>query len=211
MYKIFFKERVLLLTNQIDAVLTPDFSAIHKLGSEGELKKFIQDFLSHESHKEAYIYHHNEVELFRRLKKHFKYIPAAGGLVWDRNKKKFLGLHRRGCNDLPKGKLEKGETFETAAIREVSEECNIGHLQILRPLKSTFHIYHLNNLPILKETKWFEMIYHGEKAPSPQKEEDINQVKWIGPENIESFLENTYPSIKDLIKISFDNFAKFKI
>ena len=58
-------------------------------------------------------------------------VRAAGGLVWRRSARGLeLALIRRsrhGDNEwsLPKGKLDPGETFEEAAVREVEEETGI--------------------------------------------------------------------------------------
>jgi len=203
MYKIFFKDRALILTNRIDSVLTTNFGAIHKLGSEAELKKFLRNFENNEKQKEAFIYHHNEFELLQRVRKCYKNLPAAGGLVWNPPHNAFLGITRRGRSDLPKGKVEPDETFEKAAIREVQEECNIDdNLRIQRPLISTFHIYYIDEVPILKETRWFEMIYNGQKNPSPQTEEDITRIEWIHLQNIDKFVRNAFPSVKDVIETS---------
>ncbi len=53
-------------------------------------------------------------------------IRAAGGLVWRRDTRgwKLAIVHRPKYEDwsLPKGKLANGETWLTAAIREVREE-----------------------------------------------------------------------------------------
>lgn len=52
-------------------------------------------------------------------------ILAAGGLVWrDRAHTELLVVHRSRYDDwsLPKGKLDDGETFVGAALREVNEE-----------------------------------------------------------------------------------------
>ena len=204
MYKIFFKDRALFLTKHIDSVLTPDFGAIHKLGSDGELKKFLRDFENNEKRKEAFIYHYNEFELLQRVRKCYKNLPAAGGLVWNPARDAFLGITRRGRNDLPKGKVEPDETFEAAAIREVQEECNIESLCIKRPLISTFHIYYIDEVPILKETMWFEMIYNGNKNPSPQKEEDITAVEWVNLQNIDKFVRNAFPSVREVIETSLN-------
>ncbi len=202
MYKIFFKDRAIILTDHIDADLGPDFGAIHKLGSEGELKNFLSNFEANENLNEAVIYHHNKHELFRRFRGYFKNLQAAGGVVLNLNKDSFLTIIRRNRPDLPKGKVELNETFEEAAVREVSEECGINPTEILAPLGNTFHTYYIGNQHILKETRWFEMIYRGDKEPTPQKEEDITQVKWLPISEAKQFAQKTYPSIKEIINTS---------
>lgn len=200
MYKIFFKDRVIFLTDHIDAALDRDFGAIHKLGSKGELKKFIENFEANEDRMEAFIYHHDKQELLKRFRECFENIPAAGGLVWNKNKDHILTIVRRGRHDLPKGKREVNETSENAAIREVNEECGIENAEILTELGSTFHTYRLKDAFILKETRWFEMIYRGSTSPIPQDEEDITLVKWLPVNEVEQLAKETYSSINEVIK-----------
>lgn len=127
----------------------------------------------------------------------FTLIAAAGGKV--RNlKKELLWIKRLGKWDFPKGKIEEGETIETAAVREVEEECGIVDLQILKPLPSTYHIYKLKNSLILKQTFWFEMKTSDNSELVPQLEEDIEQAVWMSEENSFKALQNTYPSIRRL-------------
>jgi 8-oxo-dGTP pyrophosphatase MutT (NUDIX family) len=55
-----------------------------------------------------------------------KVILAAGGVVQD--PKGFIAIvYRKTQNDwsLPKGKLDQGETFEAAAVREIYEETGV--------------------------------------------------------------------------------------
>ncbi len=66
----------------------------------------------------------NYPRLKEYLKKKFKIVKAAGGLVV-KKKKKFLMIYRMKKWDLPKGKKEKMETYKEAAVREVGEECNV--------------------------------------------------------------------------------------
>ncbi len=200
MYKIFFKDRVVILTERIDSDLTSSFNGIHKLGSDGELKKFLTDFEKDETRQKAIIYHHNEYELFQRFRSCYKNLMAAGGLIWNPEKSAFLTMHRLGRPDLPKGKLEKDETFEEAAVREVEEECGIKHPEILSAIGSSFHVYQLGATSILKETRWFEMIYHGTTDPVPQYEENISEINWVSTNNIDEFASTTYPSIREVLK-----------
>ena len=103
--------------------------------------------------------------------------------------------------DLPKAKLEKGEKIEEAAVREVEEECAVNGLQITKALNDTFHIYHIKENPILKQTYWFEMQTDFEGELIPQTEEGIEEVKWVGKKELESLvLKNTYASIADFLR-----------
>ena len=49
-------------------------------------------------------------------------IQAAGGLVWRGGRLAVIHRPKRRDWSLPKGKLESGETFPDAAVREVAEE-----------------------------------------------------------------------------------------
>ena len=49
------------------------------------------------------------------------FIQAGGGLV-ENEKGEILFMFRKGKWDLPKGKLDPGESYESCALREVQEE-----------------------------------------------------------------------------------------
>ncbi len=198
MYKVFFKDRIVFLTNNIERDLSSDFGAIFKYSNNKELNDFILNFESREEIKKAFIYHHDLDELFEHFLDCFKFIYAAGGVV--KNKAgQILFIHRLGVWDLPKGKAEKGETIEETAIREVEEECSISSLQITKTLAPTFHTYRLKGKLILKKTFWYEMSYSGTETPQPQTEEDITQVKWMNKEDVNEAKKNTYPSIIEVL------------
>ncbi len=200
MYKIFFKDRAIILTDHIDSDLGRKFGAIHKLGSDGELRRFLAEFEANDERQEVFIYHHNQRELLSRVKNCYDNIAAAGGLVMDEPNQHFLAINRRGRPDLPKGKAEPGESFEETARREVSEECGIGPPEIVKTLGPSFHIYYPGEKPVLKETRWFEMKDHSRKKPAPQVEEEITSVDWLPVSEAGRFADETFPSIKEIIK-----------
>ncbi|KGL64179.1 NUDIX hydrolase [Polaribacter sp. Hel1_85] len=121
-------------------------------------------------------------------------IPAAGGLVLN-PKKEVLFIFRNGVWDLPKGWLEKGETIETAAIREVEEECGIFNLKLIKPLETTYHIYFHKGIK-LKQTYWFLMTSDYQKKLIPQIEEGITEVVFKNEIETIDALRNSYENIK---------------
>lgn len=150
----------------------------------------------------------NTEELLLATIKSFHQLPAAGGLL-RRGDGRILFIHRLKKWDLPKGKIEDGESIEDAAIREVEEECGISGVKILKPLPSTYHIYRSPWLPaddnwVWKETRWFEMYYDGNETPVPQTEEDITEIRWFGVDELNEVLANTYGNISSLIRNYLD-------
>lgn len=132
------------------------------------------------------------------FKKKFSYVEAAGGLI--KKQDKFLFIYRLNSWDLPKGKLDKGETIEHAAIRECWEECGVENLSIIKPLLPTFHIYPYKKNFAIKQTYWFKMKTDYNKVLIPQLEENITDVKWFSKKEIkEIVLKNTYFTIRDVV------------
>jgi mutator protein MutT len=127
------------------------------------------------------------------------FIQAGGGLV-ENEQSEVLFIFRRGKWDLPKGKLDKGETLEQCAIREVEEETGISGLQLKRFLLVTEHEYVEKGKKVLKETHWWLMKTHGNQTLIPQEEEDITEIRWIGSSDFSLVLQNTYPAIVDVLK-----------
>jgi len=111
----------------------------------------------------------------------------------------FLAIYRLGKWDLPKGMIEKNESIQEAAVREVQEECGLSSLKIKYEMQPTYHIYELRGKHILKCTYWFVMQYCGEELLVPQLEEDIEKAEWIKIHDMDMFINNTYKSIRDLL------------
>lgn len=127
------------------------------------------------------------------LKSHFKIVKAAGGIV--RKGDKILMIYRLKMWDLPKGKLNNGEKPKKGAVREVQEECGI-KVSVGKKICNTWHTYSLNGKKILKKTSWFAMECLDDSKMVPQKEEDIEEVKWLKTKDLFHGLKDSYQSIQ---------------
>ena len=129
----------------------------------------------------------------------YSLIEASGGVV--RNEEnKMLWIYRLGKWDLPKGKLEKNESFKVAAIREVEEECNV-QAKLAFKLCTTYHTYTQKNQRVLKRTKWYMMHTNQRHKLIPQKEENIEKVEWLSQSEMNKIdLSDTYSSIRYVIQ-----------
>ena len=126
----------------------------------------------------------------------FTLIHAAGGIVSNENNE-ILMIFRYGCWDFPKGKVEKGEDWETAAVREVEEETGLQGITLQNPLPNTYHTYLLHDTPILKITHWYAMQAVAQSLV-PQTEEDISQAVWVARSEVSDRLSDSYLSLKGL-------------
>jgi 8-oxo-dGTP pyrophosphatase MutT (NUDIX family) len=132
----------------------------------------------------------------------FKIIEAAGGIVQN-DEKELLFIFRRGKWDLPKGKMEKGETQEESAVREVEEETGISNLTLKRKVGETYHIYKEKEKDILKISHWF--YFSCKKQPLiAQTEEDITEAIWIPTQEIKKPMLNTFENIRQIMHHFFD-------
>lgn len=126
-------------------------------------------------------------------------IEAAGGYVTN-SRGEALIIFRRGKWDLPKGKIDRGESTEEAAIREVEEECGISGLQIIRKICVTYHCYQLHQQFVLKKTHWFLMHSDFQGILVPQLDEGIKKAEWRSEKNLDDIFENTYPSVIEVFE-----------
>jgi ADP-ribose pyrophosphatase YjhB (NUDIX family) len=145
---------------------------------------------------------HNPYEVFEFFCQYFNVIHAAGGVVRNDNED-MLFIYRLNKWDLPKGKVEKSESPEHTALREVKEETGIKNLKIVKPLSNTYHIYKLNDKKILKIGHWYEMYSNYKGQLTPQLIENITKVEWINKDDISEILEESYQTIKDLIEFHY--------
>lgn len=117
-------------------------------------------------------------QLWADFRGHYRWLPAAGGLVRNSELDRYLFIFRRGYWDLPKGKIEDGENELTAALREVEEETGVSKLVPGKALPTTYHTYrNRKEKRVLKPTYWFGMETNQVELV-PQAEEDIEKAVW---------------------------------
>lgn len=134
---------------------------------------------------------------FKEIFADFIKIKAAGGLV--QRKEKFLLIKRKGLWDIPKGKINKKEPKDVAAVREIAEECGIEGHKITEHLVVTYHTMKLRGQWALKRTDWYMMKYKGPSTVTPQIDEGITKVKWMTEEQMLTIRGRTYGSINEVL------------
>ncbi len=147
----------------------------------------------------VYLYHNDIEELKKYFMNQFKVIEAAGGKVVN-TKNEILFIYREHKWDLPKGKIEKNETIEQAALREVEEETGVKNLTIGKSIETTYHIFKRKNKYQIKLTYWFEMKTGFMGELQPQLEEGITKVEWLNQKQVNEAMKNTYANIELLFK-----------
>lgn len=161
------------------------------------------DLLENTSCPQMNVYGEEIEEIWEDFTHMFRVVEAAGGIVSNKEGK-ILFIHRLGKWDLPKGKIEKDESLEQAALREVEEETSLQELILEEFVNNTFHVYkERNGDRILKTTYWFKMSYVGEKDPVPQTEEGITEVSWKNQDEIQQeVFPKTFQNIKLILQTS---------
>lgn len=195
MYKVFVNEKKLLLSKQSEALeKTLKYESFTTL-------EIALDLLQNTSVKELNVYGEQIDEIWKEFRKLLRIIEAAGGIV-NRPNGDILFIKRLGKWDLPKGKMEKGESREESAVREIEEETSLQNVQLLDFINTTYHIYiERNGDKVLKYTHWFEMNFDGEDTSKPQLEEGITEVAWKNTSQIEAeVFPSTFKNIKLIIK-----------
>lgn len=199
MYRIFHgKHRIYLSKNEETVTrYKPDF--IFKKPNKDQIKEALK--VSKNSTKPLKIVLLGKPDqMLKEVISEFKYKIAAGGIVENKDGNILL-MKRLGKWDLPKGKLEKGETIEECALREIAEETGASGLSVASSFAETYHTYFRNEKWIIKHTHWYIVHCKDDKELIPQIEEDIEHVAWVDYNTIDIVQIDTYPAIRKLLKM----------
>jgi len=203
MYEIYVNDNPLLLMNKEEydqmAPAPEDVLDMRYNGKTKELFRYIDLLEKTKDHAGVWIYGTDGEALFEAFKSLHEIIEAAGGLIYN-TEGQVLAIFRLEHWDLPKGKIDPGETPEIAALREVAEETGLDKATLQEQLPMTWHTYKTKKgKRILKPTYWYRMTTIDTKL-TLQTEEGIITGVWM---SIETLLRDDlgfYRSIKKLLR-----------
>ncbi len=194
MYKVFVNDKPLFLTDKIEKETDFQLFLLDSVDIDKIIIKYFQNKID-----KAFLYHPEQNLILKKLKEKIPVQKAGGGLVFNENEE-VLFIKRNGKWDLPKGGVEKNETMEETAIREVEEETGVGKLSIVKKLPKTYHVFKRNGKYRLKITTWYEMKSTFKGDLIGQAEEGIEEVVWLNRTQIKDAMNNSYENIKLLIE-----------
>ncbi len=192
MYKVFVNQKEIILTSTF-----PKGNGVKVLPLTSTPFKKILRIVRTTRIKRLYLVHDNPKKLLSGFKKKLPVTIAAGGVVQHENGK-LLFIYRKKRWDLPKGKVDKSESLQDAAKREVKEETGVKKIKVGKLAGITYHIFKRNNLYQLKETHWFFMKSSYEGTLVPEVMEEITKASWKNKDKTAKAIKKTYPNIKYL-------------
>lgn len=206
MYKIYINETPLILLDARAVDSLPVADDQHLVARYSGKKKFLLayvDMLEKTDRLQAVTVYSEEYEkLVKDFESLFTILPAAGGVVFNEEGSVLL-IFRRGYWDLPKGKVDRGESIEAAALREVREETGLTQLFLGDSLGTTYHVYRDKaDTRVLKPTYWFKM-NTPQAILTPETEEDIEQAVWTDGEAFLKSGQKTYQNIRIVLEKIF--------
>lgn len=162
-----------------------------------DIRKAVEELEKETTHQGYCFLDKESKKIFQRFVKMHELVIAGGGLVI--REQKLLMIVRLGLWDLPKGKLEKKESFREGAKREVMEECGLKSLELQEKAGVTYHTYTRRGSRKLKRTHWY-FATTGQEQLVPQANEGITHAEWLAAAKVEEALKKTYPGIRDMAK-----------
>ncbi len=198
MYKVFFKNKEIILTNRKTIFYTEKKTQLIDFDAVDHFRQKVTIFLRSKKYHHLIIFSENVTQLKKSFFGLFFQIKAAGGIVFN-SEKEILMIKKNGYWDFPKGKAEKGEKLKTTAVREIKEETNINAVLTKDKPYKTYHIYHYHDELAIKTTYWYEMKQGKKSKPEPEKKEGIEKAKWVDKESAIEKIDKSFLSLKYLL------------
>lgn len=201
MYKVFVNNKPLILTDPHSRFQSTVNHGTYESWNYHQVDEIIS-LLETEKIDGAIVRTPDPDQLWNEWCSQMQVLEAAGGIVLNK-KEELLMIFRLDRWDLPKGKIEPGESPDEAALREVCEETGVCDLEIIQFFEPSFHTYMHRKNKILKKTYWYEMNCRHFHSFKLQTEEKIDDAKWIPHHQLAFYLRLTYPSIAEILQHKF--------
>jgi len=205
-YKVFIEDKPLLITATANSTEIPKGHGIRIVEPSKHEIYTVCKRLKEEDIDFVVLVSSSTKSTFDELQEAYVIAAAAGGLVMD-SKNRCLIMLRNGKWDLPKGKIELGESIEEAALREVEEECGLRNLDLGEAIITTYHTYDRKGKSYFKPSYWFRMSIPDIQEGIAQTEEGITELKWVNFEELNYYASQSYFTIQ-LVVESFLNHPK---
>ena len=129
---------------------------------------------------------------------------SAGGIVFNDKGQVLLTQHSQNKNwSFPKGWIEKGQTIEEAALREVKEEGGVV-AEIISKIGYNKYVYTLDGEKIFKIVTYFLMKY---LSGDPKDHDwEVSEAGWFVPED--ALKQLTFSQDKQLLKKGLELYGK---
>ncbi len=118
-------------------------------------------------------------------------IEAAGGVIVRDGKVAVVHRDRYDDWSLPKGKLDEGESFEEAALREVREETGL-ECELGRELDPVSYVDQKGRPKLVRY--WLMEVTDGEFEAN----DEVDEIRWLPPAEAAGLL--TYPHDRELVE-----------
>jgi len=203
-FKIYFAAHPVFLCSQLDEMADehPAYTDSIFLTDLSERSLSIcMQLLEKPGNYACYYLYHDLQKLMDALLGTAITIDAGGGIVYN-ERDEILLIFRRGKWDLPKGKVDPGESIVDCALREVVEETGLKNLTLLDKVASSSYCYRERDQLVFKQVQWFKMKTSDRHTLTPQAEEDITDIKWVNLQDLDPYLQNTYDTIKEVLLVA---------
>lgn len=134
---------------------------------------------------------------------------SSGGIVARKRGRSFLVLLIKdgyGRWTWPKGNIDKGETAQEAALREIGEEVGITDIHLLEKVGKTEYFYRLRGRLTFKTVYLY--LCETRQARLVIQKTEIDAGRWFSPK--EALKKVEYRGAKELLKKALDRFASLK-
>jgi 8-oxo-dGTP pyrophosphatase MutT (NUDIX family) len=136
--------------------------------------------------------------------------PSTDAQAGERGPRILVLQHETGKWMLPKGTIERGETPDAVALREVAEETGLRNVRIVADLGEEHYMFFwkAEDTYYDKTVHYYLMEFLGGEEPHPQREEGFVRCEWVTiPEAVERIKYKETRQVVQRARVALDQGA----